>query len=122
MKEALTGSYYKGEPIGTEGWAYKSAGFFMQQFVMLAQSKGWGTLYMGGFDSHSIKKTFKIPKTYDVCCTIAVGYPDDTEKYHEHPRFPPSMVIYENEFGQPTKTEIPEVKQTYFWKSAFLVC
>lgn len=99
MKEALTGSYYKGEPIGTEGWAYKSAGFFMQQFVMLAQSKGWGTLYMGGFDSHSIKKTFKIPKTYDVCCTIAVGYPDDTEKYHEHPRFPPSMVIYENEFA-----------------------
>ena len=122
MKEALTGSYYKGEPIGVEGWAYKSAGFFMQQFVMLAQSKGWGTLYMGGFDSHSIKKAFNIPKNYDVCCTIAVGYPDDTEKYHEHPRFPPSMVIYENEFGQPTKTEIPEVKQTYFWKSAFLVC
>ena len=32
--EALTGSYYKGEPMGVEGWSYKSAGFFMQQ--------GWG--------------------------------------------------------------------------------
>lgn len=40
--EALTGSYYKGEPMSVEGWSYKSAGFFMQQFVMLAQSKGWG--------------------------------------------------------------------------------
>ncbi|KAK8805248.1 hypothetical protein WA588_000188, partial [Blastocystis sp. NMH] len=118
LKEAVTGTYYKGEPMGVEGWAYKSAGFFMQQFVMLAQSKGWGTLYMGGFDSQSIKKAFHIPKTYDVCCTIAVGYPDETEKYHEHPRFPPNMVIYENEFGKPTKTEVPEVKQTYFWKSA----
>ena len=28
------------------------------------------------------------------------------------------MVIYENEFGQPTKTPIEEVKQTYFWKSS----
>ena len=73
LKEAVTGTYYKGEPMGVEGWAYKSAGFFMQQFVMLAQSKGWGTLYMGGFDSQSIKKAFHIPKTYDVCCTIAVG-------------------------------------------------
>ena len=42
MKEAFTGSYYQGEPNSVEGWAYKSAGFFMQQFVMLAQSKGWG--------------------------------------------------------------------------------
>lgn len=122
LKEAVTGTYYKGEPMGVEGWAYKSAGFFMQQFVMLAQSKGWGTLYMGGFDSQSIKKAFHIPKIYDVCCTIAVGYPDETEKYHEHPRFPPNMVIYENEFGKPTKTEVPEVKQTYFWKSALCVC
>lgn len=48
---------------------------------------------MGGFDSQSIKKEFGIPKRYDVCCTIAVGYADDSEKYHEHPRFPPSMII-----------------------------
>ena len=33
---------------------------------------------MGGFDSQSIKKEFGIPKRYDVCCTIAVGYADDT--------------------------------------------
>ena len=46
LMEALTGSYYKGEPMGVEGWAYKSAGFFMQQFVMLAQSKGWGWLLL----------------------------------------------------------------------------
>lgn len=118
LYEAITGSYYKGEPMGIEGWSYKSAAFFMQQFVMLAQSKGWGTVYMGGFDAPSIKKAFGIPKTWDVCCTIAVGIPDESEHYHEHPRFPPSMVIYENEFGQPTKTEIPEVKQTYFWKSS----
>ncbi len=45
MKEAFTGSYYKGEPNYIEGWAYKSAGFFMQQFVMLAQSKGWGMVF-----------------------------------------------------------------------------
>ena len=49
-----------------------------------------GTLYMGGFDSMSIKRAFGIPNRYDVCCTIAIGYPDNTEKYHEHPRFPPS--------------------------------
>lgn len=83
---------------------------------------------MGGFDSVSIKRAFGIPNRYDVCCTIAVGYPDETEKYHEHPRFPPSvsgamkspvdMVYYENEFGQPMKTEVKEVKQTDFWKSS----
>lgn len=93
MKEAFTGTYYKGEPNSVEGWAYKSAGFFMQQFVMLAQSKGWGTVYMGGYDSKSIMKAFGIPSRYDVCCTIAVGFPDESEKYHEHPRFPPSMRI-----------------------------
>lgn len=48
---------------------------------------------MGGFDSKSIRREFGIPSRYDVCCTIAVGYPDETEKYHEHPRFPPSMFI-----------------------------
>lgn len=48
---------------------------------------------MGGFDSNSIRREFGIPSRYDVCCTIAVGYPDETEKYHEHPRFPPSKFI-----------------------------
>ena len=51
---------------------------------------------MGGFDSMSIKKAFGIPNRYDVCCTIAVGYPDTTEKYHEHPRFPPSLAFVED--------------------------
>ena len=46
---------------------------------------------MGGFDAVSIKREFGIPKRYDICCTIAVGIPDETEKYHEHPRFPPSL-------------------------------
>lgn len=44
MKEAFTGTGYKGEPNSIEGWAYKNSAFFMQQFVMLAQSKGWGMI------------------------------------------------------------------------------
>ena len=44
MKEAFTGTGYKGEPNSIEGWAYKNSAFFMQQFVMLAQSKGWGKI------------------------------------------------------------------------------
>lgn len=47
MKEAFTGTGYKGEPNSIEGWAYKNSAFFMQQFVMLAQSKGWGKIGCG---------------------------------------------------------------------------
>ena len=46
MKEAFTFTGYKGEPNSIEGWAYKNSAFFMQQFVMLAQSKGWGRVVL----------------------------------------------------------------------------
>ena len=118
MKEAFTFTGYKGEPNSTEGWAYKNSAFFMQQFVMLAQSKGWGTVYLGGLDAPSIIKAFGIPKNYDVCCLISVGYPDNSEKYHEHPRYPPEAVIFENEFGEPVKTPIQQVVPDHFWMSA----
>ncbi|MBS3135517.1 nitroreductase family protein [Candidatus Woesearchaeota archaeon] len=68
-----------------DGWSYKEAiqasSMAVQNILLAATYYGVGALAMNSYGADSkIKKVLNIPKRYEICCFVCLGYPEEIYK------------------------------------------
>lgn len=64
---------YTNIPLFARDEAIRNPSFAAMQLMLAAKAKGYDTVPMGGFDSATVKKEFKIPDRYVPVVMIALG-------------------------------------------------
>ena len=88
-----------GQPItDKEGyWFMFDVALAMQNLVLVAESLGLGTVYLGGFDAKKAGEVVGVPAGYCVVAITPLGYPD--EQPEARPRKELSEIIFYDRFG-----------------------
>jgi nitroreductase len=69
--------FYKGEQTTILGdWFMYDCGLFTQTISLAAHKLGLGTVIVGLFDHHAVKKLLAVPDGYEVVALLPLGYPD----------------------------------------------
>lgn len=74
------------------------AGLISMQFMLIARSKGYDTVPMGGYNAEKFKEAFEVPNTYEPALLISVG--KAAEPGHPSSRLPLDDVAYWNTFNK----------------------
>lgn len=82
-------------------WYMFDAGLAMENMVLLAESLGLGTLFIGGMNAQKAEKLLDVPDGY--CCVIlmVMGYPD--EQPETRPRKELTELVFQDKFGSQFK-------------------
>jgi len=67
--------------------------------ILAATSLGYGTCWIGAYDSSKVKRTLGIPEDHGILCLTPVGLP--AEQPGARPRKPPSQLFIRDRFGSP---------------------
>ncbi len=78
-------------------WFMFDVALAMQNLVLVAESLGLGTVYLGGFDAQKAGEILGIPAGYCVVAMTPLGYPD--EQPEAKPRKELSEIIFHDRFG-----------------------
>jgi nitroreductase len=69
--------FYNGEKTTIFGdWLLYDLGLFTQTISLTAHKMGLGTVIVGLFDHHAVKKLLAVPDGYEVVALLPLGYPD----------------------------------------------
>ena len=57
------------------------AGMVVENLLLIATDRGWGASLFGIFDHEAaVKQTFSVPEDRRLVCTVALGWPSDTDE------------------------------------------
>lgn len=89
----------EGKPVtDKEGyWFMFDVALAMQNLVLVAESLGLGTVYLGGFDAKKAGDILGVPVGYCVVAMTPLGYPDELPE--ARPRKELSEIIFYDRFG-----------------------
>jgi len=87
-----------GQPVtDKEGyWFMFDVALAMQNLVLVAESLGLGTIYLGGFDAKKAGEILGVPAGYCVVAMTPLGYPD--EQPEAKPRKELSEIVFYDRF------------------------
>ena len=88
-----------GQPVTDKAgyWFMFDVALAMQNLVLVAESLGLGTVYLGGFDAQKAGEILGVPAGYCVVAMTPLGYPD--EQPEAKPRKELSEIIFHDRFG-----------------------
>ena len=78
-------------------WFMFDVALAMQNLVLVAESLGLGTVYLGGFDAKKAEEILGVPSGYCIVAMTPLGYPD--EQPEARPRKELSEIIFHDRFG-----------------------
>jgi nitroreductase len=93
--ERTVGTYSNLQPEVARQIVYTDGGLISMQLMLVARSKGYDTVPMGGYDQAKFVKTFEIPEQYVPVMLIAIG--KATKPGHPTTRLPIEDVLFFNE-------------------------
>ncbi|MBH8576452.1 nitroreductase family protein [Nostocaceae cyanobacterium CENA369] len=83
-----------------ETWTNRHTMLAVAYMTIVAKSFGIDSCPMEGFDSAQVKEAFQIPEEVDVCCLLALGYPQEPFKQYGG-RFPSDRVFFNEKYNAP---------------------
>ena len=87
------------DPQVSAKWHDKDAMIAIEHMVLAATSLGYGTCWIGSFDSDKIKTLLKIPNETNIIALLPIGTPD--EKPPPRPRKDFHEIFYKEEWQTP---------------------
>lgn len=106
VRQAVTGLFggAPGKAGGTEPtfdlWANRHVMIAFTTMMWTAETLGYDTAPMEGFEEDKVKVLLKIPDRVRVVALLAIGRLKGSDKFFAG-RFPVSRVVFEHEWGQP---------------------
>ncbi len=88
-----------GQPVTDKAgyWFMFDVALAMQNLVLVAESLGLGTVYLGGFDARKAEEILGVPAGYCIVAITPLGYPD--EQPEAKPRKELAEIIFHDRFG-----------------------
>jgi nitroreductase len=84
------------------GWLNKQVMFAFTTMMWMAESMGYDTAPLEGFEQKKVCETLKLPISYWVVALLAVGHLQGQDKF-EGGRFDLSHTVFGEEYGKPLK-------------------
>ena len=84
------------------GWLNKQVTIASTFMLLMAESLGYNTAVMEGFEQERVRETLRLPLSYWVVSLLAIGRRNGPEKYHGG-RFGLGHLAFGEEFGKPLK-------------------
>lgn len=82
-----------------EAWINRQVMIAVTQMMLVAKSLNIDSCPMEGFVGSAIKEAFAIPKSWDVCCLLALGYAEQERQFGG--RFDLDKVCFKEKFDEP---------------------
>ena len=84
------------------GWLNKQVMLAFTHMMLTAESLGYDTAPMEGFEQDKVHEVLRLPMSFWVVAFLAIGHGVGPEKFHGG-RFPMSHTVFSEEFGKPLK-------------------
>ncbi len=84
------------------GWLNKQVTYAATQMLLTAESMGYDTAAMEGFEEDKVREVLRLPLSYWVVSLLAIGFQKGPDKYFGG-RFGISHTCFAEEFGKPFK-------------------
>jgi nitroreductase len=91
--------FREGQPSTNKGeyWYMFDAALALENMVLVAESFGLGTLFIGGMNANKVEDLLGVPKGYVCVILMVLGYPD--EEPEARPRKEMTELVYREKFG-----------------------
>lgn len=89
-----------GNKVGWQPWLNRHTMIAFSFAMLMAESLGYDTAPMEGFDPEAVKREFKIPQDSEVIALLAIGHSKPPEKKYPG-RLPLSEIAFTETYGQP---------------------
>lgn len=84
------------------GWLNKHVAIAMTHMMLMAETMGYDTAPMEGFEPDKVCEVLRLPMSYWVVALLAVGHARGADKY-DGGRLPMSHTVFGEEYGRPLK-------------------
>jgi nitroreductase len=85
-----------------EAWLTRQVMIAFTHMMLMAESLGYDTAPMEGFEEDKIHDVLRLPLSYHVVALLAIGHRKGKDKF-DGGRFPMRRTVYAEEFGRPLK-------------------
>ena len=92
------------QSVGWEKWLNRHTMIAFSFAMLMAESLGYDTAPMEGFDAAAVKREFKVPDDSEVVALLAIGRSKPPEKLYPG-RLPLSEIAYAESYGTPWEGE-----------------
>lgn len=103
MQKSMEGALGFIARYGWEKWVTKHSMIAFTTMMLAAESLGYDTAPMEGFDPAAVKKEFEIPEEAEVLALLAIGRAREPDKKFGG-RLPLARIAFSEKFGEPWKT------------------
>ena len=86
--------------LNMQMWVNRHTMIALTTMMLVAESYGFDTAPMEGFDPAGVKREFGMPDEAEVCALLAIGYGQPPDKPYGG-RFPLERVVFAEKYGQP---------------------
>jgi nitroreductase len=85
-------------PLGL--WLNRHTMIAVTVMMLVAESYGFDTAPMEGFDAEAVKREFGVPAEEEVVALLAIGRAEKPEKVYPG-RFPLEQIVFNERYGAP---------------------
>ncbi len=93
---------YLGNHPNLPMWLNRQVMFAFTHMMLMAESLGYDTAPMEGFEEQKVKESLKLPLSYTVVALLAIGRLKGADKYAGG-RFNISRTVFSEEYGKPIR-------------------
>lgn len=87
-----------------EAWLTRQVMIAFTHMMLMAESLGYDTAPMEGFEEDKVHDVLRLPLSYHVVALLAIGHRKGKDKF-DGGRFPMRRTVYADEFGRPFTPE-----------------
>jgi nitroreductase len=88
-----------------EAWLTRQVMIAFTHMMLMAESLGYDTAPMEGFEEDKVHDVLRLPLSYHVVALLAIGHRKGKDKF-DGGRFPMRRTVYADEFGRALKLDI----------------